>query len=90
MVGGIWFLSGEDDNPFRQEGQLVAWGKSAGLVAGVLALTFLPAGSALALVGCFVGIMTLFHCNFGEALMIFTVNLVFGFAINWLLLQMLG
>ncbi len=87
LAAGIWLLSGENDNPFHEEGQIVAWGKCAGLVAGVLALSFIPNGAVLALVGWFLGIMILFHFNFGQAFMIFLANLAIGAGVNWLLMQ---
>ena len=66
LGASVWLLSGDDDNPFRQEGQLTVWGKCAGLIAAVMGLSFLPAGAVLAMVGGFVGITMLFQRNLGE------------------------
>lgn len=89
LAVSILFLSGEDDNPFHGEGQFTAWGKCATLVAGVLAVSFIPEGAVLSLMGWFVGVMTLFQRNFGQAFMIVLANVAFGFGVNWLLIQVL-
>lgn len=89
LAVSILFLSGEDNNPFRGEGHFVAWGKCAALVAGVLAVSFIPEGAVLSLGGWFVGVMTLFQRNFGQAFMIVLANVAIGVGVNWVLIQVL-
>lgn len=86
LAASIFILSGENDNPFKEEPQLVVWGKCAGLVTAVALMGFIPGfGWVLSLIAWFLGIMMLFERTFGQAIMIFLANIAIGFLVNWLL-----
>jgi len=81
---GLWILSDERDNPFREYGVGVTWAKIAGLVVGinvwafiVLAVLLAAELPLLAFVGAIItillwfgGIMVLFEKSFGQAFLL--------------------
>ncbi len=85
----LLMLSGEDDNPFKEDGQLIAWGKCAGLVAGVTLILMFPLGGLVAIGGWFVGVMMLFERTLSQTFMLFLANIVISYGLIWLLMQVL-
>ena len=89
LASSIWILSNDDNNPFTNDGQLVTWGKCAGIVVVyyVLLVVLAPLagcfGLLLTMGAWFLAIMMLFERSFGEAFLIFLANIVISMGVNW-------
>ena len=75
---------------FRTDGQVVTWGKCAGLVVVMTVLGLLPFGGLLALIAFFVGVMALFQKTFLQALLLLVINGLFSRGVAWVIARVLA
>ena len=85
LAASIWMVAGEEDHPFRDDGQFVIWGKCAGIMVVVTLLSLLSYGGWIALAAWYFGIMIVFNREFGEALFILLINIIIALVVIWLL-----
>ena len=78
LAGSLFLVEDRRASSFTELGVIPTLARCAGIVLITMLLSLIPYGFLLALVVWFLGIMFLFQKTFGQTLILWLVNVVFG------------
>jgi uncharacterized membrane protein len=78
LAGSLFLVEDRQASSFKEFGTAATLARCAAIVLVTILLSLIPYGFLLALVVWFLGIMFLFQKTFGQTLILWLVNAVFG------------